>query len=148
MLSNPPMSYGPDLGAASADPVETENYEALLNLGKDAQHMILARRLDNLLGKFPVCVFFLLLTGFKIIKIIIIIFGYFFQPNAWVKPNLEDWRVRRSINCRRIDFLARSKKVARALASFACANSKLVRRFAFSPVATNITPNASTNGSR
>jgi hypothetical protein len=33
MLSNPPLSYGPDLGAASADPVETENYEALLNLG-------------------------------------------------------------------------------------------------------------------
>ena len=35
MLSNPPLNYGPDLGAASADPVETENYEALLNLGKD-----------------------------------------------------------------------------------------------------------------
>lgn len=34
MLSNPPLNYGPDLGAASADPVETENYEALLNLGK------------------------------------------------------------------------------------------------------------------
>ena len=33
MLSNPPLNYGPDLGAASADPVETENYEALLNLG-------------------------------------------------------------------------------------------------------------------
>lgn len=35
MLSNPPLNYGPDLGAASADPVETENYEALLNLGKE-----------------------------------------------------------------------------------------------------------------
>lgn len=34
MLSNPPLNYGPDLGAASVDPVETENYEALLNLGK------------------------------------------------------------------------------------------------------------------
>ena len=33
MLSNPPLNYGPDLAAASADPVETENYEALLNLG-------------------------------------------------------------------------------------------------------------------
>jgi len=35
MLSNPPLNYGPDLvGAASADPVETENYEALLNLAE------------------------------------------------------------------------------------------------------------------
>ena len=34
MLSNPPLNYGPDLGAASADPGESENYEALLNLGK------------------------------------------------------------------------------------------------------------------
>jgi hypothetical protein len=37
MLSNPPLNYGPELGgAASADPVETENYEALLNLGTEA----------------------------------------------------------------------------------------------------------------
>lgn len=34
MLSNPPLNYGPEMGAASVDPVETENYEALLNLGK------------------------------------------------------------------------------------------------------------------
>jgi len=35
MLSNPPLNYGPELvGAAVADPVETENYEALLNLAE------------------------------------------------------------------------------------------------------------------
>lgn len=137
MLSNPPLNYGPDLGAASADPVETENYEALLNLGKDTQLFSII---------FPVMCW-MLLNGFKINNIFLR--GVFFlQPNGWVKPNPEGWPARRSINYRRIDFPARSKKVARALASFACANSKLVRRFAFSPVATNITPNASTNGSR
>ena len=59
MLSNPPMSYGPDMGAASADPVETANYEALLNLGKELRIHLIPCRLDNLFGTFPVCFFLL-----------------------------------------------------------------------------------------
>ena len=44
MLSNPPLNYGPELGgAASADPVETENYEALLNLGTVLNPSVLRR---------------------------------------------------------------------------------------------------------
>lgn len=70
------------------------------------------------------------------------------QLNDWAKRNQEDWLGRRSINCRRIDFLARLKKVVKALASFACANSRLDRLCVFFLVATSITPNASTNGSR
>lgn len=45
MLSNPPLNYGPDLGAASADPVETENYEALLNLGNARPLLLLNLKL-------------------------------------------------------------------------------------------------------
>ena len=77
-LSNPPMSYGPDMGAASADPVETENYEALLNLGKELRIHSIPCRLDNLFGTFPVCFFLLpLLIGFKIIKNNIWVFFFF-----------------------------------------------------------------------